>query len=139
MTELTAIETLALAKAVDSKSLKEAREALGAGTHVFDVTVRIRGSHAIGEDYETVVAASVPFRDLFLHLASKAPQVMVESAVREVLSGEAPKAKKPKVLDLIDSLLEKTKKVAKGKVTGRGLVEKVQAKAKAPKRAKDAA
>jgi hypothetical protein len=138
LNDLTPIETLALAKAIDPKALKAAREAIPAGTYNFDTTIQLVGSHVVGEDYESIVAQSVPFKDLFLHLASKAPQVMVDAAVREVLSGEAPKAKKPKVLDLIKGLLASTLTTKKGPVTGRGVVSLVKrAKVKVPKKAKD--
>lgn len=150
MEKLNATETVAIAKAISSKELKAARDAMDPGVYDFDLSVSVRGSFEILPDKESAVSASIPFRELFLHLANKTPRRTVEKVVREVMAGETDAhaaalaeeteatgetPKKPWVTRLLESLTEQTRRVVRGSVIGRGVVCKVDPKPGIPPKA----
>ena len=56
------VETLALAKAIKEKALKDARKNLTVGTHNVDVTAHISGTITVGADEEFIPTVCVPLK-----------------------------------------------------------------------------
>lgn len=63
---------LALSKLIADKQAKDARSKLGPGHHDIDLTVRIKGSMSIGEDYEKAPTVSIPLLAVLALFAKRA-------------------------------------------------------------------
>ena len=128
MKMINAVESLAVAKVVDAKDV---REEVLPGKYDVDVVVRIKGSIKVGEDYtQNVPAAARPWALLALAL-SKLNGVTIDSLTREALglSEDQEKEIKAKAEESIQSIKDTTERKCKGKVTTNLEVEKVEAPA----------
>lgn len=123
----TAIQLLALSKIAD----KDARKLVAPGKHAGTFTATIDFDLRVGEDFEQVVAQSVPWQRIAAIALAKLNNVTVEAIVREAVGKDAEelntddieaRAKKA-VAELLGS---KARKVA-GKVTGTVTVVDIQA------------
>lgn len=124
---LSAIETLALSKAVKEAAEKEARKGAAVGEHTVDMTVRVVGSIKVGEDYvQNIVAKAQPWALLAVAL-SKLNGVTIDAITREaeaIAAGEV-EAVKENAEKAIAAIKNTTTSVCKGKVTTKLAVERV--------------
>ena len=118
MTNIEAL-TLAAAKAVDTKSVKIAREAVTIGTHAVDFLLRIRGSFKVGEDYEQRLVAKADPLALLAVALSKLNGVTIDALVKEALEADPAeiKAIKAQAAEAVEALKAPTMSVCRGKVT----------------------
>lgn len=136
---MTNAETIALTKAVNAAATKAAREGLAPGKYEVDALVRITGTMKVGEDYEQEFwQIAKPERTILALVcalngttADKITQEQYEHVLADVegrfeqISDEEAKRFKADREKHLKTLREPTKKVAKGKVTGKITAEKV--------------
>jgi len=124
--KLSAVDVLAIAKAVASKEVKAVRDKVIPGKYTGSVTVKIAYGLNVGEDYDSMVAASVPWQKICGVLLSKLNAVTIESVIREVLQNGADTAELDReARDAVQRLMEPAKKRCKGRVTCTATVEPV--------------
>jgi hypothetical protein len=112
----SAIEVLAVAKAVGKNELEAARDALGPGTYDIDLCVRVHGAFQIGEPYEQrIVAKADPWKILGAAM-SRLNGTTVAALVRDSETVDAEPVKRA-AQEAIEELKAATTTVCRGRVT----------------------
>lgn len=136
MKQLKALEALAVAKALTSTELKAVREGINPGEYKIDVTCRICGTIKVGEPFEQVLSAAVPWEILAKVLFDKLNPATQRAALDEILTawndGELDALRDDvddRVSDetwgVFQGLKDRTSRVVNGKVNARLVAERV--------------
>ena len=126
-TDMNAIETLAVCKAIKEAAEKTASANLAPGTHTVDCTVRVTGIITKGEDYnQNIVAKADPWTLLAVAM-SKLNGVTLESIVKDALNTpeELIEAIKLSAKTAVEAVKAPTLTACKGKVTTKLTVAKI--------------
>lgn len=130
MHTLTAIDLLSLSKAVSEPALKAARSdsSVTPGVHAVDLTVRVYGTLKVFDDYEQVVAASVPWERLALAALSRLAPQCLSGCVTEALGEEETDAVallRAGVVESVAAVREPSRRSCRGQVRAQLLISAV--------------
>lgn len=118
---MDSVLTLAIAKGLKAKVVKEASAEVGAGTYPIDALVRVQGTLTKGEDYSQIQHMKVDQWGLIAVLLSKVNGITMESVVREI-NGIDPSAItkiKAQAQEAMNTVKAPADKLTAGKVTSK--------------------
>jgi len=127
MNELTAVEVLAVSKAIKKGAIDTARGNVSTGSHEVNCLVRVQGSIKVGEDYDKPQVNKIDWTGLVAVALSKLNGVTVEKLISDYIKMDKVEVKEIKATAQahIDTLKGKTMQTDKGKVTTKLTFEKV--------------
>lgn len=99
--------------------IKAKAKDLEPGQHQVDEEIRIRALLKKGEDYESVVSQSIPWKQIATALLNRVNRATVDAILGAVVRGEEDtKALKPEVEEALEILRRRTVQTCAGKLTG---------------------
>lgn len=99
--------------------IKARAKDLEPGQHQVDEEIRIRALLKKGEDYESVVSQSIPWKQIATALLNRVNRATVDAILGAVVRGEEDtKALKPEVEEVLEILRRRTVQTCAGKLTG---------------------
>lgn len=126
----TKLARLAVAKALNEKATKEAREGASVGAFLVDTTVRLKGTLNVAEDTTATKPAELKPWDIIAVLASKVNEATLKAVAKEVVMAyreerevKGVKEAKAAVDSVVVEMKEETRDVRKGAVKYTGGVE----------------
>ena len=116
---LSAIETIALAKGGAKELTDAVRDSVGAGKYSVDCLLRMQGSVSVGEPYTQQVVAEIPWMALAYHLAQEVSAIALHRSIDRAMGEDNSKVKnfKSDCENTVTALKGKTERVVRGKVT----------------------
>lgn len=117
--DLSALETLALAKGAAKTLTDEINDDVESGNHAVDFVVRVQGGIRKGEPQEQMIVAEIPWAGICYHLAQEVSADALNRAIGRACGEDQSKVKNFKVEceQIVSDLKGKTRRVIRGKVT----------------------
>ena len=120
MPTMTPAEQLVLSKLYTSKKEADSiRDQVEPGTYQGEMVLRIPYALTVGEDYESAVAASVPWQQIACALLSSVNPATRAALVRNAVAGTLPdglESYKAEAVAAVKSIVEDKRRTCRGKV-----------------------